>query len=98
MAEEKREAKSSEKEEDFDRITPQNVYDQSETFQVGGTVVNRNLNRKEYEVETAEPEKHNFNELDEDNDAFDQEKYDQVAETEDNMVTKRRRRAKKSAG
>lgn len=91
MSEEKREA------EDFDRITPQNVYDQSETFQVGGTVVNRNLNRREYEVEALEPEKHNFDELDPENDAYDKKKHKAVADFEDNQVTRRRRRAKKQA-
>lgn len=40
------------------RFSPQKIIDQGETEQVGGTVVNFNLNRDENEldVEDAEPE------------------------------------------
>lgn len=34
--------------EDVTRTGPQKVFDQGETEQVGGTVVNPNLNRDEY--------------------------------------------------
>lgn len=37
--------------EELDRISPQGVYDQAETEQVGGTVVNAPLNRDEYAVD-----------------------------------------------
>ncbi len=57
------------------RFSPQKIIDQAETEQVGGTVVNRNLNRDENEMDDhhaeakkkdkGDPEDHHINEVEE---------------------------------
>lgn len=72
--------KKNTKDDEFARHTPQNIYDQGEARQVGGTVMHANLNRDEYNIDRDRVnerrggddsvEAHNYNELDPENPAY----------------------------
>lgn len=66
-------SKENDPRDDEVRNNPQRIFDQRETQQVGGTVMNLNLNRDEYKVDQeavakrrgdgSSSEDHNLNEL-----------------------------------
>ncbi len=68
MADSKKSKKDSKKEE-FDRLDPEGTFDQGETEQVGGTVVNRPLQVENTQSKSdKDADKHHINEM-EDNDS-----------------------------